>query len=145
MEAPLNGRDCGRACLGSYNPALVLEAPIGLMNKDSISLGAALRTVMALVRRLDLPGAGLASPRANGKKKIGPSTYSPLNVVLGCHSSDFAPAHVYMCRDLSTHAGCHEREREKRSLFAVLNAFINSQTSACKDAVATSSQSVQID
>ena len=35
MEAPLNGRCCGRACLGSYNPALVPEAPIGLIKKDS--------------------------------------------------------------------------------------------------------------
>ena len=26
---------CGRACLGSYDPALVPEAPIGLIKKDS--------------------------------------------------------------------------------------------------------------
>ena len=35
VEAPLNGRVCGRACLGSYDPALVPEAPIGLIKKDS--------------------------------------------------------------------------------------------------------------
>ena len=29
------GRVCGRACLGSYDPALVPEAPIGLITKDS--------------------------------------------------------------------------------------------------------------
>ena len=28
VKAPLNGRVCGWACLGSYNPALVPEAPI---------------------------------------------------------------------------------------------------------------------
>ena len=26
VKAPLNGRVCGRACLGSYDPALVPEA-----------------------------------------------------------------------------------------------------------------------
>ena len=30
VKAPLNGRVCGWACLGSYDPALVLETPIGL-------------------------------------------------------------------------------------------------------------------
>ena len=35
VKAPLNGRGCGRACLGSYGPALVPEAPIGFMKKDS--------------------------------------------------------------------------------------------------------------
>ena len=37
VEAPLNGRvpSCGRACLGSYDPALVPETPIGLIKKDS--------------------------------------------------------------------------------------------------------------
>ena len=35
VKAPLNGRVCARACLGSYDPALVPEAPIGLITKDS--------------------------------------------------------------------------------------------------------------
>ena len=35
VKAPLNGRVCGRACLGSYDPALIPETPIGLMKKDS--------------------------------------------------------------------------------------------------------------
>ena len=35
VKAPLNGRVCGRACLGSYDPALVPETPIGLIKKDS--------------------------------------------------------------------------------------------------------------
>ena len=35
VEAPLNGRACGWACLGSYDPALAPEAPIGLIKKDS--------------------------------------------------------------------------------------------------------------
>ena len=35
MEAPLNGRVFGRACLGSFDPALVPEAPFGLIKKDS--------------------------------------------------------------------------------------------------------------
>ena len=37
VKAPLNGRVCGRACLGPYDPALVLETPIGLIKKDSTS------------------------------------------------------------------------------------------------------------
>jgi len=39
VEAPLNGRVCGWACLGSYDPALVPEAPIGLTKKDSTKAG----------------------------------------------------------------------------------------------------------
>jgi hypothetical protein len=35
VKAPLIGRVCGWACLGSYDPALVPEAPIGAMKKDS--------------------------------------------------------------------------------------------------------------
>ena len=35
MKAPLNGRACRWACLGSYDPALVPEAPVGLIKKDS--------------------------------------------------------------------------------------------------------------
>ena len=35
VEAPLNGRVCGWARLGSYDPALVPEAPIGLIKVDS--------------------------------------------------------------------------------------------------------------
>ena len=38
VKAPLNGRVCGRACLGSYDPALVPEAPIGLIKKDSTNI-----------------------------------------------------------------------------------------------------------
>ena len=38
VKAPLNGRVCGRACLGSYDPALVPEAPIGLIKKDNTKL-----------------------------------------------------------------------------------------------------------
>ena len=34
-SARWNGRVCGWACLGSYDPALVPEAPIGLIKKDS--------------------------------------------------------------------------------------------------------------
>ena len=35
VDALLNGRVCGRACLGSYDPALVPDAPIRLIKKDS--------------------------------------------------------------------------------------------------------------
>ena len=35
VEAPLNGRVCGRACLGSQDPALVPKAPIGLIKTES--------------------------------------------------------------------------------------------------------------
>ena len=35
VEAPRNGRVRGWACLGSNDPALVPEAPIGLIKKDS--------------------------------------------------------------------------------------------------------------
>ena len=38
MKALHNGRVCGRACLGSYDPALVPEAPIGLIGKNSAGL-----------------------------------------------------------------------------------------------------------
>ena len=35
VEAPLNGRVCGWACLGSYDPALVSEAPVGLIKRTA--------------------------------------------------------------------------------------------------------------
>ena len=38
VEAPLNGRVCGWACLGSYDPALAPEAPIGLIKKESTQI-----------------------------------------------------------------------------------------------------------
>ena len=37
VEAPLNGRACGWACLGSYDPAIVPEDPIGLMKFGVVS------------------------------------------------------------------------------------------------------------
>ena len=66
MEAPLNGRVCGWACLGCYDPALVPEAPIGLIKKDST-----LRLCSTKARFEDV----WSQLRANLKKKGYPSRW----------------------------------------------------------------------
>ena len=68
VKAPLNGRVCGRACLGSYDPALVPENPIGLIKKDSTRLrdptsGTATKPGRVVDRTLPVTGERVSRPK----------------------------------------------------------------------------------
>ena len=71
VEAPLNGRVCGRACLGSHDPALVLEAPIGLVKKESTKYapGASLDSGVAAIKQRTTTQRATLPPELTGVKQ----------------------------------------------------------------------------
>ena len=66
VKALLNGRVCGWACLWCYDPALVLEALIGSIKKDSIKKHRQGQhhsfTYSSAVVRMHRPGRSRSTP-----------------------------------------------------------------------------------